>query len=92
MSPANNGAPAQTNGSTMAAANGETLLPANDGLFPAKRERKRHTFDVFGDQLWALDDLQRALWRRSGQKPTLSALVQEALDRYLRDMMGQLSS
>jgi len=61
--------------------------------FPAPPgEKRRHTFDVRRDQLWALDDIQRALWRGTGCKPTLSALVQEALDRYIAEQRRRLDA
>jgi hypothetical protein len=66
-----------------------TLAQSQERAFAPTRAKRRHTFDMFDDQLWALDDLQRAIWRRNGQKPTLSALLQEALDRYLHDMTGE---
>jgi len=54
-----------------------TVLPTPPGA-------QRRTFEFRPDQLWTLDDIQRARWRRTGCKPTLSALLQEALDHYLQ--------
>ena len=48
-----------------------------------ERRRVRHSFDVFADQLVALGDLQQAQVKRTGRKPTIGELAQEALDLYL---------
>ena len=43
----------------------------------------RHSFDIYGDQLVALTDIQARLYRQTGKKPKLGRLVQDALDRYI---------
>lgn len=53
-----------------------------DGI-DAERARVRHSFDVYRDQLLALGDIQTARHRRTGRKPKLGELVQEALDAYI---------
>jgi hypothetical protein len=47
-------------------------------------QRVRHSFDVRRDQLIDLTDIQIEVFRRTGRKPTMGELVQEALDEYIR--------
>jgi hypothetical protein len=47
-------------------------------------QRVRHSFDVRRDQLLDLTTVQIDVFRRTGRKPTLGELVQEALDEYIR--------
>jgi hypothetical protein len=61
----------------------------NDESNVATVERKknrikvRHTFDIFADQLFALQSLQLAAVQSSKRKPTLGKMVQQAIDLYL---------
>ncbi|HEV8636989.1 MAG TPA: hypothetical protein VG370_22440 [Chloroflexota bacterium] len=47
-------------------------------------QRVRHSFDVRRDQLLDLTGIQIDAFRRTGRKPTMGELVQEALDEYIR--------
>jgi hypothetical protein len=48
-----------------------------------ERSRVRHSFDVWRDQLLALTQIQVERFDRTGKKPKLGELVQEALDAYI---------
>ena len=48
-----------------------------------ERTRVRHSFDIYTDQLVALADIQTTIFRRTGRKPKMGELVQEALDIYI---------
>ncbi len=48
-----------------------------------ERTRTRHSFDVWQDQLLALTEIQVERFDRTGRKPKLGELVQEALDTYI---------
>ncbi len=48
-----------------------------------ERTRVRHSFDVWQDQLLALTQIQAERFNRTGRKPKLGELVQEALDGYI---------
>lgn len=48
-----------------------------------ERTRVRHSFDVYQDQLRALTGIQARLHERTGRKPKIGDLVQEALDAYI---------
>ncbi len=47
------------------------------------RTRVRHSFDIWQDQLLALAAIQAQRFSRTGRKPKLGELVQEALDAYI---------
>ena len=49
------------------------------------RTRTRHSFDVWRDQLLALTEIQVERFDRTGRKPKLGELVQEALDAYIAE-------
>ncbi len=57
--------------------NGRTNVRTNE------RTRVRHSFDVWQDQLLALTQIQVERFNRTGKKPKLGELVQEALDAYV---------
>jgi hypothetical protein len=48
-----------------------------------ERSRVRHSFDIWQDQLLGLSEIQADRFSRTGRKPKLGALVQEALDAYI---------
>ena len=48
-----------------------------------ERLRVRHSFDIWQDQLLRLSEIQAERFSRSGRKPKLGELVQEALDAYI---------
>jgi hypothetical protein len=50
-----------------------------------ERTLKHHSFDVFVDQLISLDQIRAQIYQEKGKKPKISALVQEALDRYIKN-------
>jgi len=52
------------------------------------RERVRHSFDVFKDQLVELQALQLAAVRQGKSKPKLGDMVQRAIDLYLKKRSG----
>ena len=48
-----------------------------------ERSRVRHSFDIWQDQLLGLSEIQADRFSRTGRKPKLGELVQEALDAYI---------
>jgi hypothetical protein len=50
-----------------------------------ERTLKHHSFDVFIDQLISLDQIRTQTYQEKGKKPKISALVQEALDEYIKN-------
>jgi hypothetical protein len=48
-----------------------------------ERSRVRHSFDIWQDQLLRLSEIQADRFSRTGRKPKLGELVQEALDAYI---------
>jgi hypothetical protein len=50
-----------------------------------ERTLKHHSFDVFVDQLISLDQIRTHMYQEKGKKPKISALVQEALDEYIKN-------
>lgn len=48
-----------------------------------ERATVRHSFDIYRDQLMALGEIQMDIFKRTGKKPKLGPLVQDALDRYI---------
>jgi hypothetical protein len=71
----------RTNDRTVEASNGQTTRPTAEP--PPERVRVRHSFDVYRDQLFSLTAIQIALFSKTGKKPKLGDLVQEALDAYI---------
>ena len=63
--------------------NGQTNVRTNE------RTRVRHSFDVWQDQLLALTQIQVERFNRTGKKPKLGELVQEALDAYVAQHRGR---
>jgi hypothetical protein len=63
----------RTNGATNERTNERTL----------ERSRVRHSFDIWQDQLLGLSEIQADRFSRTGRKPKLGELVQEALDVYI---------
>jgi hypothetical protein len=53
------------------------------GVRPEKRQRKRHPFDIFSDQLDSLIELKHQAMLR-GEETSMSAMVREALDEYIK--------
>jgi hypothetical protein len=72
---------ARTDGRTDEASNGQTTKLVTEPA--AERVRVRHSFDVYHDQLFSLTAIQTALFSKTGKKPKLGDLVQEALDAYI---------
>ena len=58
-----------------------TVERSNDRTVTSKRTTKRHSFEIFTDQLSSLKALQ-ARSILTGQEKSLSAMVREALDHY----------
>lgn len=50
---------------------------------PATRIRVRHSFDIWQDQLLSLTEIQASSFGKTGRKPKVGELVQEALDAYI---------
>lgn len=48
------------------------------------RTTVRRTYDIFVDQVVALEELQLAHHKQKNRKPDLSELVREALDTYIK--------
>src|SRR5258708_30909102 len=57
----------------------------NDGTIERKPDRVkvRHTFDIYVDQLHALQAFQLRAVQRGKRKPTLGKMVQQAIDLYV---------
>ena len=51
---------------------------------PAKRERKRHPFDIYRDQLETLIQMKSAYMMKTGEMKSMSEMVREALDSYIK--------
>lgn len=51
---------------------------------PNKRERKRHPFDIYRDQLEQLQQMKTAHMMRAGEMRSMSEMVREALDDYIK--------
>lgn len=64
-------------GRTNVATNERTNERSNERL------RVRHSFDVWQDQLLRLSEIQAERFSRTGRKPKMGELVQEALDAFL---------
>jgi hypothetical protein len=54
-----------------------------------ERIQRRHSFDVWQDQLIALTEIQTQMFHNTGRKPKLGELVQEALDDYIAKQRTQ---
>lgn len=50
---------------------------------PKERTRVRHSFDIWQDQLLGLSEIQAERFSRTGRKPKLGDLAQEALDAFI---------
>ena len=61
--------------------NGSTNVRSFERSEP--RTRVRHSFDIWQDQLLGLSEIQSDRFSRTGRKPKLGELVQEALDAYI---------
>jgi hypothetical protein len=51
---------------------------------PVKREKKRHPFDIYRDQLESLHRMKNEYGIQNGEIRTMSAMVREALDQYIQ--------
>jgi len=49
-----------------------------------KRERKRHPFDIYHDQLQQLQQMKTAHMMQTGALRSMSEMVREALDDYIK--------
>ena len=59
-----------------------------DGMRP----RTRQGFDVFRDQIVALNELQVAFYRKTGKKPSMGEMVRTALDEQIAKKRRELES
>jgi hypothetical protein len=50
---------------------------------PPKRERKRHPFDIYRDQLETLKQLKSEHMMKTGEEKSMAEMVREALDTYI---------
>lgn len=69
-----------------------SVIPSLSPVQPtAPRQRVRHSFDVFSDQILSLRDISLKREQRSGLHTRLGDLVQEALDTFIAHeaMAGQ---
>ncbi len=57
-----------------------------------EREIKRVSFDVFTDQEMRLNELQTALYVKTGKKPKLGSLVREALEELFKKYKNELKN
>ena len=59
---------------------------------PAQRRKVRHSFDIFEDQMSALENLQLAIAEHERKKPALGDMVQEAIDLYTKQKTKKLKN
>jgi hypothetical protein len=52
---------------------------------PTKRERKRHPFDIYRDQLEKLQQLKSEYMMKTGEMKSMSEMVRDALDSYIKN-------
>jgi hypothetical protein len=64
--------------------NERTFERPNERTFKPKREKIRHTFDVYRDQLVSLQSIQLERFRAGKKKPKLGKMVSEGIDLYLK--------
>lgn len=57
-----------------------TGLPSHRHTSVIAREKKKHGFVVFKDQVTSLEQIVIALWQRAGEKPEVGEIVREGLD------------
>ena len=50
---------------------------------PTKRERKRHPFDIYRDQLEKLQQMKTDYMMKTGEMLSMSEMVRDALDEYI---------
>ena len=50
-----------------------------------KRERKRHPFDIYRDQLEKLQQMKSDYMMKTGEMKSMSEMVREALDNYIEN-------
>lgn len=50
---------------------------------PTKRERKRHPFDIYRDQLEKLQQMKTVYMMKTGEMLSMSEMVRDALDDYI---------
>lgn len=63
----------------------ERPVPSERHVYPpARRERKRHPFDIYRDQYETLLRLKSAYMMETGELKSMSEMVREALDNYLQ--------
>ena len=65
-------------------------MAARPGGRKSKRVVKRHGFDVYQDQIMALNKVQFELYNRRGKKPSIGELVRPALDRLIAEQLKAL--
>ena len=65
--------------------NERTFERPNERTFKPKRERIRHTFDVYQDQLTSLLAIQLERVQAGKKKPKLGKMVSDAIDLYLKE-------
>jgi hypothetical protein len=70
-----------TQQSTSARTNDATTVRTNERT--KARTRVRHSFDIWQDQLLGLSEIQAERFSRTGRKPKLGDLAQEALDAFI---------
>jgi len=64
--------------------NERTTERLNERTFKPKREKIRHTFDIYRDQLVSLQSIQLDRFRAGKKKPKLGKMVSEGIDLYLK--------
>jgi hypothetical protein len=64
--------------------NDRTFERANERTLKPKREKIRHTFDIYRDQLVSLQSIQLDRFRAGKKKPKLGKMVSEGIDLYLK--------
>lgn len=61
-----------------------TVERSNERLFKPKREKIRHTFDIYKDQLMSLQIIQLEKVQAGKKKPKLGKMVSEGIDLFLK--------
>ena len=63
--------------------------PSTERPFKRKREKTRHTFDIYQDQLTSLLAIQLERVQAGKKKPKLGKMVSEAIDLYLKEVVSK---
>lgn len=68
----------------------DTGIPEHRHTEASERERKKHGFVVYRDQVASLEKLVLALWQRTGEKPEVGEIVREGLEYIIEKKKQEL--